>query len=113
MKTAFWRFHKNASVLFYRTPEGVLHETYVHTGFVQGENFSSFWYAIGQGPSFETVMNIFEKYDAKAPPPYVGDVPFLVKLKTRAKIDEHPTFLECDWAKAGGQYSLGKAVMHR
>ena len=25
MKTMFWRFHKSASILFYRTPDGILH----------------------------------------------------------------------------------------
>ena len=81
-------------------------------GFVQGENFSCFWYAIGQAPSFHIMMKEFERYGVKALP-FVDDVPFLMKTKEKVKIDDHQSLLEFDWANRGDECSLGKAVMHR
>ena len=79
---------------------------------MQGENFSSFWYAVGQAPSFHIMMNEFKKYGVKALP-FVVDAPFLVKTKTRVKINDHPSLLEFDWAKPGDECALGKGVMRR
>ena len=58
------------------------------------------------------MMNEFKKYGVKALP-FVGDVLFLVKTKTRVKINDHLSLLEFDWAKPGEERALGKTVMNR
>ena len=80
MKQMFWRFHRYEALLYYRKPDGKLITLHVRTGFVQGELFSAVWYAIGQGPSFQIMMEEFKPYGVVALP-YADDVPFLFHSK--------------------------------
>ena len=112
MKKMFWRFHLGSTTVFYKQLDGEMIILKVTTGFIQGEHFSGFWYAIGQGPSFHILLNEFGEEEILALP-FADDVPFMVRVDRRIKIDDHPRLLEFPWAIAGDTCSIGKAVIHR
>jgi hypothetical protein len=113
MKKMFWRFHLGDTTVFYRQLNGELIILKVSTGFIQGEHFSGFWCAVGQGPSFKILMDEFGEEEILALP-FADDVPFCVRVNCRVKLDDHPRLIEeFVWAKSGDTCSIGKAVIHR
>jgi hypothetical protein len=112
MKVVFWRFHKNATKAFYRDPKGVMRIIEILTGFVQGENFSSFWHAMGQGPAFKLFNEEFRSYGARGAP-FADDVPFNFDADRKVSLDEHPHLKELTVFAEKDEVYLGVAVMHR
>jgi hypothetical protein len=112
MKKMFWRFHVGSTTVYYKQLDGQIIVLKVTTGFIQGEHFSGFWHATGQGPSFHILLDEFGEEEVLALP-FADDVPFMVRVNRRVKIDDHPRLLEFPWAKAGETCSVGKAVIYR
>jgi hypothetical protein len=109
MKKTFWRFHLGDTTVFYRQLNGELVILKVSTGFIQGEHFSGFWHAVGQGPSFKILMDEFGQEEILALP-FADDVPFCVRVNCRFKRDDHPRLIEeFAWANSGDACSIGKA----